>query len=347
MPSRTAAAINTAAVQELLNLVRLYGPNGYLNFDFRNGRPGGTGGPPGGLVAALEQLETAAVDPALLADGQTVASVEARTITDLGAFSGFVLDQLEAAYRAPGNNPGIRASASRAQYPTLAANLEADARLFTAGAAKPPFTVIDPPSPPASGVEQYLVSNTTTGVSGWENGRAYDGPVAALQNEFVDVTTDSINVTATKPNNFIRTGSGDDAIDVSLAIGLSVSRNVVDGGGGSNFMVSNVFNTSDIFLIDNRAATADTWNTVAGFHAGDAVTIYGVTPGWALDWQNSQGTAGAKGLTLHMTAPGRPAASLTLSGYTKSELGNGGVAASFGYDPAIQSGYLLIQGGVY
>lgn len=186
----------------------------------------------------------------------------------------------------------------------------------------------------------------TTGVSGWENGRAYDGPVAVLQNEFVDVTTDKVNATATKPNSFIRTGSGDDAIDVSLSIGPGVSRNVVDGGGGSNFLVSNVSSTIDTFLIDNRAATADTWNTVANFHAGDAVTIYGATPGWTLDWENSQGAAGAAGLTLHMAAPGRPAASLTLAGYTKSELGNGGVAVSFGNDP-VQGGTMLIKGGVY
>lgn len=345
MPSRNAAAINNAAVQELLNLVRLYGPNGYLNFDDKNGRFAGTGGPPAGIVTALERLETAVVDPTLLTDGQTTASVEARTITDLEVFSGFVRDQLAAAARAPGHTATIRAASGRAQYPALAANLEADAKLFTAGAA-PPATVVDPLPPPASGVEHYLVSNMTTGVSDWENGRAYDGPVAALQNEFVHVTADNINVTATKPDNFIRTGSGDDAIDVSLSIGPGGSRNVVDGGGGSNFLVSNVFSSVDAFLIDHRAAVADTWNTVAGFHAGDTVTIYGMTQGLALDWENNQGAAGATGLTLHVRAPGRPVASLTLAGYTKAELGNGGVAVSFGNDPA-QGSTMLIQGGVY
>ena len=121
MPSPTAAAINNAAVQELLDLVRLYGPNGFLNFDVRNGRSAGSGGPPADLVATLERLQTATVDLTLLADGQTVASVEARTTTDLGAFSGFVFDQLAAAVGAPGNTAAIRASSSRAQYPTLSA----------------------------------------------------------------------------------------------------------------------------------------------------------------------------------------------------------------------------------
>jgi hypothetical protein len=43
-------------------------------------------------------------------------------------------------------------------------------------------------------------------------------------------------------------------------------------------------------LLDNRNATADTWSTVVNFHAGDAVTIWGVTPdNFNFDFQDNQG----------------------------------------------------------
>ena len=104
--------------------------------------------------------------------------------------------------------------------------LPADAKLFTPAAAKPPVTVISPP-PPASGVEQYLVTNLSTGVSEWEDGQAYDGPVAARRHQFLAVPVD----------NVIRTGSGDDGIDIShLAVGGG-GTNVVDGGAGSSFVL--------------------------------------------------------------------------------------------------------------
>ena len=51
------AIINTAAIQEMLDLPKLYGPNG-----FENRTDHGTGGPPADLVAALKRLETATVD---------------------------------------------------------------------------------------------------------------------------------------------------------------------------------------------------------------------------------------------------------------------------------------------
>ncbi len=221
--------------------------------------------------------------------------------------------------------------------------------------------VISPAPPPASGVEQYLAQNTATGVSDWENGQAYTGPVANLQNEFLDIATDNLNITATKPNNFIHTGPGNDVIDLSLFGGTGSGTNVVDGGGGSNFVaVSKFGNSVHTVFIDDRAATADTWTTVSNFHKGDAVTIYGVTPSAVtLDWEDGQGAAGFMGLTLHVIEQGRPIASLTLTGYTgvvgptgaagytKADLSNGRLAMSFGNDSASGSSYMQIQGAAY
>ncbi len=342
-----AAVINAAAIQEMLSFPRPYGPNGFNRLlDGGPDRP-----PPADVVAVLEQLETATVDPALLTGGQTIASVEARTIADLSFVSRFTLDQLGDA-TGPAHI-GAASTLDSLLYPKSVASLEADAKSFTPGSPKPPVTVIDPPPPPASGVEQYLVTNITTGVSDWENGQAYNGPVATLQNQFIDITADNVNVTATKPNNFIHTGSGNDAIDLSLFEGAGSGTNVVDGGGGSNYVVASIFgNSVDTFFIDQRAATADTWTTVANFHKGDAVTIYGVTPStFALDWEDNQGAAGATGLTLHAIAAGKPIASLTFTGdqfkYSKADLGSGRIAVSSGNDPASGSSYLYIQATAY
>ena len=46
-------------------------------------------------------------------------------------------------------------------------------------------------------------------------GEAYTGPVAGLQNEYINITPDSLNITASSPNWFIHSGGGDDAINVS------------------------------------------------------------------------------------------------------------------------------------
>lgn len=342
-----AALINAAAIQEMLSFPRPYGPNGFNRLlDGGPDRP-----PPADVVAVLEQLETATVDPALLTGSQTIASVEAQTLGDLSNITSFTYDQLGDA-----TGPyhiGAASTLRSLLYPKDVAALEADAKLFTPGSPKPPVTVIDPPPPPASGVEQYFVTNITTGVSDWENGQAYNGPVATLQNQFIDITADNVNITATKPNNFIHTGSGNDAIDLSLFEGAGSGTNVVDGGGGSNYVVASIFgNSIDTVFIDQRAATADTWTTVANFHGGGAVTIYGVTPSsFALDWEDGQGAAGSTGLTLHAIAPGKPIASLTLANglykFTKADLSSGRLSVSFGDDPVSGASYLYIKATTY
>jgi hypothetical protein len=340
-----AALINALAIQRVLNLPKLYGPNG-----FENRSSGGAGGPPADLVAVLQQLETATVDPALLTGGQTVASVTAQTIADLNSLADINQSELLAASTPLSSIGRENVFLNEVRYPGVAASLNADAKSFTPGAAKPPFTVVDPPPPPAGGVEQYLVTNMTTGVSDWQNGQAYSGPVAGLRNEFVDITTDNVNVTATKPNNFIHTGSGDDAIDVSLLQGIGGGTNVLDGGGGSNFLVGGTSNSSiDNFFVDHRNPTATTWSTVSNFHTGDAVTIYGVKSNFFRDWQNNWGAEGYKGFTFHefefgFNKPSGPGVAVTLVGYTRDDLTNGRLSVSFGNDPASGSDYMFIKG---
>jgi Ca2+-binding RTX toxin-like protein len=158
-----------------------------------------------------------------------------------------------------------------------------------------------------------------------------------LQNQYISTGNDSLNVTATTPDWFIHTGSGTDAISTSSG------TNVLDGGTGSNFLVGGT--GADTFFVDDRAASADIWSTVVGFHQADAATIWGATPqDFNLAWVDGQGAAGYTGLTLHATAPSSPTASLTLTGYTHADLTNGRLTVQFGTDAASGSAYMYIHG---
>ena len=90
-------------------------------------------------------------------------------------------------------------------------------------------------------------------------GRAYIGPVAGLQQEYINLTPDNLSVATTTPNWFIHSGAGEDAIAVSSG------TNVLDGGTGSNFLTGG--SGTDTFFVDNRGAAADTWSTVVNFHS--------------------------------------------------------------------------------
>ena len=189
-------------------------------------------------------------------------------------------------------------------------------------ATPPPGSTTLSPNPAGA---NFSVLDTTTQTPFRIDGTPYSGPVAGLQWEFMDDTSDNLSVTANVPNVFIHTGSGEDAIDVSRANG----NNVLDGSTGSNFLVGG--SGDDTFFVDDRSPSADIWSTVANFHAGDAATIFGVTQqGFATSWVNGQGATGYTGLTLHVTAPGVPTASLTLAGFSTADLGNGQISTSWG-----------------
>ena len=193
-------------------------------------------------------------------------------------------------------------------------------------------------APPAS---NFTVTDTTTGVTSNIPGDVYTGPVAGLAFQYIYTGPDNTNVTANIANAFIHTGAGFDAIDVSAAGGT----NVLDGGTNSNFLVGGKAGSgSDTFFIDDRSPPGDIWSTVVNFHAGDAATIFGITPnGFATNWVDGEGAAGFTGLTLHVTAPGVPIASITLAGYTTADLGNGRLSQIFGTE-GDGTPYLYIHG---
>lgn len=193
---------------------------------------------------------------------------------------------------------------------------------------------------------KFLVTDTLANNNYTFAGTAYTGP-GGVNNQYV-VQTDNpalsatnLNITALAPGVFIHTGSGVDAINVAGVGG----KNILDGGTNSNFLTGGTAGSgADTFFVDARNAAADIWNTVVNFHAGDAVTLFGITPtNKAVAWADGQGTTGATGLTLHATQAGAPQASFTLAGYTTADLSNGRLATVYGVEPD-GTPYLYVAG---
>lgn len=182
---------------------------------------------------------------------------------------------------------------------------------------------------------KFIVADTTTGSTYASPGTPYSGP-AGVNNQYIVqsdnplLTPDNLNIVAVTPSSFIHSGSGVDAIDVSGVGG----KNVLDGGTGSNFLVGGKAGAgTDTFFVDARNAASEIWSTVVNFHAGDAVTVFGLSPSQkTIAYADGQGAAGATGLTLHATQAGAPTASFTLAGYTTADLSNGRLGVNFGTD---------------
>jgi serralysin len=199
-------------------------------------------------------------------------------------------------------------------------------------------TTIQEVRPTIQHPSNFTVIDETTGQTTETAGDVYTGPVPGLTNDILLVTSDNLNVGSILSAVFIHTGSGTDAIDIRNSTGNSV----LDGGTGSNFLSGG--SGDDTFFVDDRSATANLWSTVNGFHAGDAATIWGVTPAdFNLAWSDNKGAVGYTGLTLDATAPGKPIASLTLVGYSQTDLTNGRLSVAFGTDPGSGSSYMYIQ----
>jgi phospholipase/lecithinase/hemolysin len=184
-----------------------------------------------------------------------------------------------------------------------------------------------------SGTPALAIHNVTTGQPLAAGGQPYTGPVAGLQQQYISITTENLNISASTPNWFIYSASA------ASAITASGGTNVLDGTGSDFFTGGS---GTDQFFVDARAATATIWSTITNFHAGDSATIWGLTPGdFALSWQDGQGAAGYTGLTLHADRPDGRDVLLTLTGLTSAGLSNGQLSVSSGTSGGIP--YLLIR----
>ena len=150
----------------------------------------------------------------------------------------------------------------------------------------------------------------------------YNGPVTGLQHQFIYGGTDSVNISVSDDNFFLHGGPGEDAI------AAQGGYNVLDGGTGSNFLTGG--SGTDTFFVDDRNPGSDIWSTMNAFHHGDDATLFGITSSANIQWFDGQGASGFTGLTLHVTSPNAPTASLTLPGYSTSDLSNGRLSVQFG-----------------
>ncbi len=194
--------------------------------------------------------------------------------------------------------------------------------------------------PGSSGGANFTITDQTTGQQVFISGDTYSGPVQGLGHQLTLVTPDNLNITASVPNVFIRSGSGNDAIDVSRVNG----NNVLDGSGGSSFLTGGTGN--DTFFLDDRALASDTYSTVVNFHAGDNITVFGVdATNFHLTTQDNQGAAGAKGLAYTFTSAGKPNATVVIAGFSSADLANGRLTTSYGANPATSG--ISGSGGAY
>ena len=183
--------------------------------------------------------------------------------------------------------------------------------------------------PGSNGNANFTIADQTTGQQNFISGDSYSGPVQGLGQQLNLITPNNLNITATVPNVFIRTGSGNDAIDVSKANG----NNVLDGAGGSSFLTGGTGN--DTFFLDGRSLASDAYSTVVNFHAGDNITVFGVdATNFKLATQDNQGAASAKGVAFTFNGAGKPNATVVIAGFSSADLANGRLTTSYGANPA-------------
>ncbi len=160
------------------------------------------------------------------------------------------------------------------------------------------------------------------------------GGPSYLKWQYIYSGPDSLTMSTQAEDVFLHGGAGTDAMQVGSG------HNVLDGGTGSNFMTGGT--GIDTFFTDARGS-AIVWNTIRGFGAGDAVTLWGFTPGvssfsgqapaqigTALKpvWEQA-GAAGFEGATLRTNIAGgngrngdKIDASVTFSGMSNAQAAN-------------------------
>lgn len=181
-----------------------------------------------------------------------------------------------------------------------------------------PPIYLDDLHPEQSGPAPVAWTDTTSHQAGSAVGQSYAGPVNYLQWQYLWADPDSVNISTTLPNVFLRGGPGNDALTASAG------SNVLDGGTGSNFLVGSAGadGGTDTFFVDGRGS-AMTWSTVTDFHPGDAVTFRGFVPGQStMSWAANDGAAGYQGATIHAATAGAGTpvnASLTFAGVSLAD----------------------------
>ena len=174
---------------------------------------------------------------------------------------------------------------------------------------------------------QTVLTSTAAGSSTVAQVEAYAGPVDNIKTQFIYDGSAPLAIVAGQSGMLISSKAA------ATAIQLKDGANVLDMQFGSSFVVSGT--GADVILL-HADQTQTTWNTVANFHPGDSITLYGFTAGRSSDWwQENAGAPGYTGATLHadINGDGKVDSSLTFTGMTlanasRFSLQTGNVAGS-------------------
>ena len=137
---------------------------------------------------------------------------------------------------------------------------------------------------------------------------AYAGPLDNVQSQFLYDGAGPLAIVAQQSSMLISSKA------TATAVQLQGGANVVNMEQGSSFLVGAAGNDTFILHADQPQVT---WNTIANFHTGDSITIYGVHTGTSIEtWEANAGAAGWTGATLHLDLNGDKTidSSLTFAG---------------------------------
>ena len=190
-------------------------------------------------------------------------------------------------------------------------------------------------------------TDETTGVTGSHVLLAAAGGPSYLQWQYLEPAAydnndtvgdnDTVAMATRVPNVFLRGGGG------TKALAVTSGQNVLDGGTGSAFLTGG--SGADTFFLDVRIGNNAVWDTLANFHAGDAVTVWGWVPGMSTETVTAQaGAAGHQGATLNLShANGTYTSEVTFAGLSAAQAAHlqmatgtaGGIPYLYLYNPGV------------
>ncbi len=195
-------------------------------------------------------------------------------------------------------------------------------------------TLITTTAEPAATV---AFADQTVGATGSHALDAASGGPSYLQWQYLDDGSDTVAMTASTPDVFLKGGSG------TKALAVTSGQNVLNGGTGSAFLAGG--SGMDTFFVDVRNGNS-VWDTLTNFHAGDAVTVWGWVPGVSTETVNAQaGAPGYQGATLRLADGefGGQTSSVTFAGLSAGQVAHlqtatgtvGGVSYLYLYNPGV------------
>ena len=161
---------------------------------------------------------------------------------------------------------------------------------------------------------QTVLTSTATGSSTFSETELYQGAISNLNTQFLYDGDTPLAVVAQQSGMLITSQAQ------ATAIQLLGGANVLDLQQGSSFLVSGS-GTDTLLLHADQAQT--TWNTIANFHTGDSVIIYGFTAGTSTQrwWDANAGATNYTGATLRLDVDGNGTidSSLTFAAKTTAD----------------------------